>query len=174
MSVDVYIQSGLSIQVTENTSAISVSVNSGVTVQVSPISPSYVIGNLPVLVGTGNQYATQGWVTSGFYPLDNPSGFATGIDASAFVRRTESGVFATTGQFIEFSTILTSGVESQPIFYPLTLPYKPKSIICEIENNVDNLIYSHVLISVNITGFTINFSDNLSSTGYILYTSINL
>lgn len=198
MSVDVYIRTGLNIQVTPQA------------------SPSYVIGNLPVLVGSGQQGATQGWVNSGYYPRDNPSGYATGIDGSLFVRHTESGVllargetgifvttdqtgsfgggagntgvltgafypltrnpsgYISTGQLLKFSTPLNSGVESQAVNYPLLLSTKPTAVVCEMENNIDNLMYSHVLTGVSNSGFWISFSDNLSSSGYALYTTITI
>ena len=175
MSVDVYINTGLNIQVTPQVTP---------SVQVVPqVSPDYIIGNLPVLVGSGQQGATQGWVDSGYYPRNNPSGYATGIDGSLYVRRTESGqfvttgqtgAFATTGQILKFSIPLNSGVESQVVSYPLILPQKPTAISCEMENNVDNLIYSHVLFSVNTSGFVVYFSDYLSSSGYTLYTTLIL
>jgi hypothetical protein len=117
-------------------------------------------------------YASTGYVAQNYYPLSNPSGFATGIDASLFVRKTESGQFLNTGSIIKFSTILTSGVETQTIIYPAIFSQKPTALSCAIENNVDNLIYSFIISSVNTNGFTINFSDNLSSTGYVLYTTV--
>jgi hypothetical protein len=175
MSVDVYISTGLNIQVTPQ------------------VSPAYVVGNLPVLVSTGMQGATQAWVDSGYYPRSNPSGYATGVDGSLYVRRTESGqfvttgqtgafattgwvasTFMTTGQIIKFSTPLNSGVESQTISYPLVVTNKPTALSCEMENNVDNLIYSHVLLSVTTSGFVVGFSDYLSSSGYTLYTTLIL
>jgi hypothetical protein len=77
MSIDVYVQTGWTVQVTPQ------------------VSPEYIIGNIPVLVGSGNVGATQAWVDSGYYPRNNPSGYATGIDGSLFVRKTESGIFYT-------------------------------------------------------------------------------
>lgn len=184
MSVDVYIRTGIQVQVTPQ------------------VSPTYFVGNLPVLVSTGMQGATQAWVDSGYYPRSNPSGYATGIDGSLYVRRTESGQFVTTGQtgvfattgwvdanyvanyesgqfittgkIVKFSTPLNSGVESQTISYPLVLTSKPTALSCELENNVDNLIYSHVLLSVNTSGCVVGFSDYLSSSGYMLYTTLIL
>lgn len=156
MSVDVYIESGISISVTPQA------------------SPTYVIGSLPVLAGTGGQFITASQVDAGYYPRSNPSGYATGIDGSLYVRKTDSGMFVTTGQIIKFSTLLNSGAETQTINYPLTLSVKPTAVTCSMENNVDNLIYSYVLLGVSSSGFMIGFSDNLSTSGYTLYTTLNI
>jgi hypothetical protein len=79
-----------------------VTIQSGTSVEVHPQgNPQYsptvqqqssFISNLPVFQ-TGSQGASIEWVDSSYYPRNNPSGFATGIDSSAFVRRTESGQF---------------------------------------------------------------------------------
>ncbi len=193
MNVDVYIQSGINIQVTQNVSQqADVCSEPNAEVIVEPQArPLYVVGNLPVLVGSGQGGATEEWVDSLYYPRSNPSGYATGIDGSLFVRKTESGVFVTTGQtgqflttsqtgyvstgqLVKFSTVLTSGIESQYVPYPLSLSHRPVSLACEMENNSDNFIYSFVLTGVNTNGFYVSFSDTLSASGYLLYTTITL
>lgn len=138
---------------------VDVHIQSGINIQVTPqTGPSYVVSNLPILVWSG-QGASESWVDSGYYPRDNPSGYIT------------SG---TIGQVLKFSTTLASGVESQKIDYPVLLLNKPSAIACEIENNIDSLIYSYALLGVNTDGFIISFSDVLSSAGYTLYTTINI
>lgn len=117
------------------------------------------------LVGTGNTTVTsngQQIIISGsqtntgsYYPLTgNPSHFLSN------------------GDIVKFTTTLTSGVDNQVISYPSGLSLTPEAITCEMVNDIDNLIYSHVINSVNTGNFKINFSDNLSAAGYQLYTTI--
>ncbi len=105
---------------------------------------------------------------SRYYPLSNPSGFATGIDNASLVSRAEFNSY--TGKFIKFSSTLSSGIDSQIIYYPYVLGSTP-ILECELINDIDNYIYSYVLTSVNISGFTINYSDILNNDGYILNTT---
>src|SRR5581483_432013 len=110
------------------------------------------------MVGTGNVSVSnngQQIIISGtqsntgnYYPLTgNPSNFLKN------------------GDVIKFTTSLTSGVDNQTIFYPSGLVLTPQAVTCEMVNDIDNLIYSHVINSVNTRGFKINFSDNLSASG---------
>ena len=73
-----------------------------------------------------------------------------------------------------FITDLNSGVENQLITFPTILNTIPEGISCEMENNVDYLIYSYGISRVTTSGFNINFSDTLSSNGYKLYSTVNL
>lgn len=107
MNIDVYIRTGMNIQVTPTASPAYVIEPSGTTnvasivednlnVEVNPQTTfTNVISTIPVWTETG--VATQTWVDDFYYPRDNPSGYATGIDGSLFVRHTESG--ALTGAF---------------------------------------------------------------------------
>jgi len=127
---------------------------------------SGVPANMPPTISFYRYSGTKGFgVTTGY--------ITTGSADQRYVQTGSTGSFATTGQILEFSTTLSSGVESQIINYPRALSSNPSSVTCEIENNVDSLIYSYVLSSVNTGGFTINFSDYLSSTGYKLYTIVS-
>jgi hypothetical protein len=174
---------------------------SGLGVQVTPpASPIYVISNVPV-GGSGvseawvNTYYYPRSNPSGFITNEALSGLDFGALASGqvtgdFVLAGTGNVyivtgannviyisgdtrsFVTTGQLLRFSTTLNSGVESQSISYPTALAQRPSALVCEIENNVDNLIYSHALNSVTSSGFVISFSDILSTTGYTLYTTV--
>lgn len=150
------------------------------TTTVSVSQPITSVSSVPVFQ-TGNADVIQ-WATNTFYPLTNPSGFASGIDASAFVRYSETGQFYSNNnpsgfiansKIIKFQTILNSGEEASQILYPNTLTGLPMTVNCEVENNIDNFIYSYAISSVNISGFIINWSDILYSSGYILYTTIN-
>jgi hypothetical protein len=103
-----------------------------------------------------------------YYPLSNPSGFATGIDNASLVSKAEFNSY--TGKFIKFSTLLSSGVQSQTIYFPYVLS-SPPILNCELINNIDDYIYSFVLNSVNVSGFVISYSDTLSNNGYKLMTN---
>lgn len=70
---------------------------------------------------------------------------------------------------LEFQIGLYSGIDFLNVYYPRNLAQKPKSVTCSIENNVDNLIYNHQISNVTNVGFDIEFSDYLSSDGYILH-----
>jgi len=75
---------------------------------------------------------------------------------------------------LKFTTNLASGSESQFIPFPYPLDAIPVSVVCEIENGVDNLIYSYVINGVNINGFNVFFSDYLSASGYKLHSAVNI
>lgn len=73
--------------------SVNVYVNTGLQVKVTPqVSPAYIIGNLPVIT-SGSQGASQSLVDAGYYPRSNPSGYATGIDSSQFIKTGQSGLF---------------------------------------------------------------------------------
>lgn len=76
-------------------------------------------------------------------------------------------------QEFEFQFILPSGIESLNINYPAAIDSKPKSVICSIENNIDEYIYNHRISNITNSGFNIDFSDFLSSAGYILHVSVS-
>jgi hypothetical protein len=76
-------------------------------------------------------------------------------------------------QEFEFDYVLPSGVESLNISYPVSISSKPKTVICSIENNVDEYIYNHRISNITDSGFNIDFSDFLSSAGYILHASVS-
>lgn len=73
-----------------------------------------------------------------------------------------------------FTTPLASGVEYQYISFPFVLTQFPSSVVCDMENNVDNIIYSHVINGVNNSGFGVYFSDYLSFSGYKLHVTVNI
>lgn len=70
---------------------------------------------------------------------------------------------------LEFQVGLYSGIDFLNVYYPRNIAEKPKSVTCSIENNIDNLIYNHQISNVTNVGFDIEFSDYLSSDGYILH-----
>lgn len=107
-----------------------------------------------------------------FYRYSGNKGITSSVSGYITTGQADSR-YIQTGQIFEFSTTLNSGVESQIINYPQVLSQNPSSVTCTIVNNMDNLIYSFVLSSVNTGGFTINFSDYLSSTGYTLYSTVS-
>ena len=106
-----------------------------------------------------------------YYPISNPSGYATGVDASSLVSKSTFNAY--TGKLAKFNAFLTSGVIEEYVTYPVVFSSSPV-VVCEIENNMDNLIYNYHLKSVNISGFTIGYSDYLSSTGYKLHIEAQL
>lgn len=69
---------------------------------------------------------------------------------------------------IKYRVQLESGIESKYINYPVVLTQRPKTIHCEIENDVDNIVYAHKVYNISSTGFNIDFSDVLNSSGYFL------
>lgn len=78
--------------------------------------------------------------------------------------------YSGTGQTIlRFHIELTSGVEAQYVSFPNVLANFPDAISCDIQNDFDAFIYSYAITSVTKDGFTINFSDVLSNSGYILH-----
>lgn len=110
-----------------------------------------------ILISGGNSINT-----GLFYPINNPSGYITG----EVVRPNQTG--------LSFITPLISGIDYQAIPFSSSLSNSPTSVTCEIENDIDNLIYSHVINSVTNTGFIIYFSDFLSASGYRLHTKVNI
>lgn len=180
----------MSINVTVNTSiqktvVTEVAPNQVISVSGSP-STNYIasesiktveIGNsLPNLTDYVKTSQTGDFLTSGsasllYYPLSNPSGFATGIDNSSLVLKSDFNTY--TGKFIKFSTILTSGNQSQIISYPFVLSSIP-IINCDFQNDQDIYIYNHSISGVNTSNFTVLFSDALSATGYKLMTTVFL
>lgn len=113
-----------------------------------------------------------GSFTGVFYPLNtNPSGYITTGQTGNFGGGGNTG--SLTGSFypldgiVKFRTALTSGVENQYVTYPSTYTSRPTTVACELENDMDNFIYTHAVSSVSNSGFLLNFSDNLSSSGYV-------
>ena len=72
---------------------------------------------------------------------------------------------------IDFNFYPNSGTESAFIGFPRENFSKPKSVVCEIENNIDNVIYNHSISNVSDSGFYLNFSDFLSQEGYVVHVS---
>ena len=90
---------------------------------------------------------------------------------------TQSGLNAVSGYFekentIGFTHALPAGQDQYFIQYPYNLATNPRSVSCIFQNTVDDLIYYHSIGNVTISGFDINFSDNLSNNGY--YLNINV
>jgi hypothetical protein len=69
---------------------------------------------------------------------------------------------------IKFNITLESGIENRFIPFPVELSGRPFALNCQIENNVDSVIYNHSISNVSKSGFFISFSDVLSNEGYIL------
>jgi hypothetical protein len=80
-----------------------------------------------------------------------------------------SQVQLSSSEDLEFQIGLYSGIDFLNVYYPRNLAEKPKSVTCSIENNIDDLIYNHQISNVTNVGFDIEFSDYLSSDGYILH-----
>jgi hypothetical protein len=72
---------------------------------------------------------------------------------------------------LDFSFYPNSGVDQARIDFPDASLPKPKSVVCEIENNIDNVIYNHNISHVSESGFFLNFSDLLSEDGYVIHVS---
>lgn len=139
---------------------ITVTVISGATeVTVSPLPYIDVIIDEAGVQGPPGEQGLPGTggITGNFYPLyGNPSGYIT------------------SGSFLRFSTFLNSGVESQLISFPFITSQLPSAVDCQFQNDVDGLIYYSVISRVNISGFTISFSDNLATTGYKINTIVGI
>ena len=71
-------------------------------------------------------------------------------------------------QDIKFRKPLSSGVDGEYILYPNQLDQRPKTVRCEIENDVDNVLYMHKVSNISSSGFNVSFSDTLTNTGYFL------
>jgi hypothetical protein len=89
-------------------------------------------------------------------------------------QRILSQVQLTSSDDLEFQVPLYAGIDSLYVNYPINLAQKPKSVICTIENNIDNLIYNFLISNVTNIGFNIEFSDFLSSDGYILHVEASI
>lgn len=101
--------------------------------------------------------------------MDKPVSFPISGALTALEQRILSQVILTANDDLEFQVPLYSGVDSLFVNYPINLSQKPKSVTCTIENNIDSLIYNYVTSNVSELGFDIEFSDYLSSDGYILH-----
>lgn len=69
---------------------------------------------------------------------------------------------------IDFDVNLPYGVDRMLISYPEPLNVLPSSIYCYIKNNGDDVIYENTISEITKDGFSIEFSDFLSSDSYIL------
>ena len=90
--------------------SVDVYINTGINVQVTPqASPTYYVGSLPVLVGSGQ--ASQDWVDSLYYPRSNPSGYVTGISTGQFVTTGQTGAFASVTNVASTGNILSNQIQ---------------------------------------------------------------
>jgi hypothetical protein len=110
-------------------------------------------------IGINNSHPTYNLDVSG------SANFSEGIFVSGIPFTTSNS------QITKIKTILPSGVESYSINFPSILPI-PKSLNCNLENDVDEFIYNYSIKSVNVSGFVITFSDYLINSGYILNSTI--
>lgn len=110
--------------------------------------------------------------TSNFATIDNL--YLTGANLQSQINgiNNNSGQYIYTGDILRYNTFLTSGLDAEFIQYPILFTNRPSAINCDIENNIDDLIYSTTLGSVTNSGFFIYYSDNLSTTGYKLYITV--
>jgi hypothetical protein len=115
----------------------------------------------PEKVGLGNVNNTS--------DMDKPVSFPVSGALLSLEQRILSQVQLSSQEDLEFQVGLYSGIDSLYVNYPVNLPQKPKSVTCTIENNIDNLIYNYFISDVTKIGFNIEFSDYLSSDGYILH-----
>jgi hypothetical protein len=75
-------------------------------------------------------------------------------------------------QDIKFRITLESGIEKKYINYPAVLLARPNTVHCEIENDIDEIIYMHKVSNISKSGFLVSFSDKLTNGGYILNTQL--
>lgn len=75
---------------------------------------------------------------------------------------------------IKFRSSLESGIESKYVNYPSGLVNKPRTVHCEMENDVDDVLYMYRVSNITNTGFMVSFSDRLSNTGYFLNIQLGL
>lgn len=115
----------------------------------------------PSVVGLGNVNNTS--------DMDKPVSVPVSGALLALEQRILSQVQLSSQEDVEFQVGLYAGIDSLYVNYPLNLTQKPKSVTCSIENNIDDLIYNHQISNVTKAGFDIEFSDFLSSDGYILH-----
>lgn len=128
------------------------------------------VNGIPVNTGS-NGGLSQVTADTLYYPLNNPSGFATGVDVSSLVSKTSFNSY--TGNTIKLIANLISGTQGQNISFPVTFSSIP-TVICEFENNMDNFIYNHAVYGVSTSGFNISFSDILTNSGYRIYSTISV
>jgi hypothetical protein len=115
----------------------------------------------PEKVGLGNVNNTS--------DMDKPVSFPISGALIALEQKILSQVQLSSQEDLEFQVGLYSGIDFLNVHYPRNLTQKPKSVTCSIENNIDNLIYNHQISNVTNVSFDIEFSDYLSSDGYILH-----
>lgn len=96
--------------------------------------------------------------------FDNIFDRLNGINESFSV--IEGSVFSNAD--IKYRVQLGSGIESKYVNYPVSLAQRPETIHCQIENDVDNVLYMHKVSNISNSGFNVSFSDTLSNTGYFL------
>lgn len=101
--------------------------------------------------------------------MDKPVSIPISGALLALEQRILSQVQLSSQEDLEFQVPLYAGIDSLYVNYPVNLPQNPKSVTCTIENNIDNLIYNYMISNVSNIGFDIEFSDYLSSDGYILH-----
>jgi hypothetical protein len=147
--------------------------SSKVVVVESNVSPVQAVNGLvgyvnvnPSIVGLGNVNNTA--------DMDKPVSFPVSNALAALEQRILSQVQLNSSSDLEFQIFLSSGIDSMFVGYPKNLAQKPKSVNCSIENNIDDLIYNHQISNVTNIGFDIEFSDYLSSNGYILHVVASL
>ena len=116
------------------------------------------------------------------YPSNNPSGFITGVNLSNYATNSnlsltganlDNKISSLSGYVEEenilvFTAELPSGEETAFLTYPFNLNSSPSSITCSFQNTIDNVIYTYTLGQITQSGFYANFSDILSSSGYLL------
>jgi hypothetical protein len=138
----------------------------------------YVIANLNNNSGSNGIFMqVSGVLSNGYWAT-----YSDAINSNDYYITTLASLSSSTGlattivninrNITGFSTLITSGIDTQYINFPSLLSYSPCSITCEIENNIDNVLYQHLVNSVTNSGFKIYFSDNIGTTGYKLYTTI--
>lgn len=115
----------------------------------------------PSVVGLGNVNNTA--------DIDKPVSIPIANALAALEQSILSQVQLSSSEDLEFQVALSAGIDAINVYYPRSLTQKPKSVTCSIENNIDDLIYNHQISNVTNMGFDIEFSDYLSSDGYILH-----
>lgn len=120
----------------------------------------------PALIGLGNVNNTP--------DMEKPVSLPVSGALLALEQRILSQVQLSSQEDLEFQVPLQAGIDSLYVNYPVALAQKPKSVTCAIENNIDNLIYNYFISDVNNLGFNIEFSDFLSSDGYILHVTASI
>lgn len=94
------------------------------------------------------------------------------IPVSGYLNELEQRIFSqvqlSSSDDIKYSIQLESGIEKRFIPFPVELSGKPLTLNCQIENNIDSIIYNYAISGVSTSGFFVSFSDFLSNHGYIL------